>query len=157
MLAAGTALAWSVLELRQPAPGWFVPSLLALTAAGAATAIGQSGSAKLALLCGGLCGVLGAAAVAAALRLGPATLEGAAPAVALVLAALLLAAAHYSDLPLRAAGLVAAAPVVVLLPRAALGERGRRAWLDLAWLALAAAPLAAAVKLALDASPAWDA
>jgi len=156
LLGAGTALAWSVLELRQPEPGWFAPALLALTAAGAAAAIGLSGSAKLALLTGGLCGVLAAACVAAALRLGPASSAGAAPPAALVLAALLLVAAHYSELPLRAAGLVGAAPVVALLPRAALGTRGRRAWLDLVLLALAAALLATAVKLALDASPPWD-
>jgi len=157
LMGAGAALVWSVLELRQPGPGWFTAALLALVAGGAAAAIGLSGSAKLALLAGAACALLSAAALAAALRLGPALLPGAAAPVTLVLAALLLAAAHYSDLPPRALSLLAAAPVLGLLPRAALGEARCRRGHDVVSLLLVAGAVALAVQAAVDASPEWDA
>jgi hypothetical protein len=156
LAAAGSALVWTVLELRQPGPGWFMPATLALTAAGAAAAIGLSGSARLALMAGGLCGVLAAGATAVVLRCGPSSLEGAAAPATLVLAALLLAAAHYSDLPRSSMALIAAAPPVALLPRSLLGPGAGRGRLELLLLAGPLALLASAVKLAVDASPSWE-
>jgi hypothetical protein len=156
LLAAGAALAWSVLELRAARPGWFLPALLALTAAGAATAIGLSGSAKLALLAGGLCAVLTAAAVGAALRLAPPSLEGLVPPCVLALLALGLAAHFYSELPARSAQLLAAAPCTSWLLAVALRERGRGPLASALLLLPAAALLALAAALAHAASPSWD-
>jgi hypothetical protein len=153
--AVAVAVVWSVAERRSAAPTWLVPATLALTAAGAAAAIGMSGSAKLALLAGALCAVLSAAALGAGLALAPPALSGAVAPGVLALAALTACATFYSDLPAGAAGLLALAPCAVLLPAAALGERARRPALA-GLLLFAAALLALAVKLALDASPRWD-
>jgi hypothetical protein len=149
------SIVWAAAERREPAPGWFAPLVLALTAAGAATAIGLSGSAKLALLAGAVCGVLCAATTATALRLAPPTLEGFAAPCVLALTVLVLAARFYSDLPASSAWLLAAAPCLALLPRAATKARGFGT-LACASLLVALALLGLAVKLALDASPSFE-
>lgn len=152
-IGAGGAVAWSLLELPQSAPGWLPPAVLAMSAAGAAVAIGVSGSVTLAMLGGASCAVLSAGAVASALRLGPATLPGVVAPFLPALTALLLIGVFYSYLPATSAVLIAAAPCIALAPRALLGDRARRPAVAL-WLVLAAvALLAVAVKLALDASP----
>ena len=75
---------------------------------------------------------------------------------ALALTALVLTARFYSELPATSAGLLAAAPCVALVPRSLLGERARGKLVTLALLVAAAALLALAVKLAVDASPSWE-
>src|SRR5262245_31595101 len=144
--AASLALVWTVVEVGLEQPGWFAPAALALTAAGAAVAIGLSGSFSLALLAGALCAVLCAAALGSALRLGPPTLVGAAAPAVLALGALLVCAAFFSDLPNGAAFLIAGAPVVGLTGAASLGLRARRPVVLLGLLLLVAALLAIAIK-----------
>jgi hypothetical protein len=154
--AAVLALVWTVVEVGLARPGWFAPATLAMTAAGAATAIGLSGSVNLALLAGALCAVLCAAAVGSALHLAPPSLEGAAAPAVLTMGALLACAAFYSDLPLAAAFLIGGAPVAGLMGAALLGPRARRPAVLVGLLLLVAALLGIAVKLAVDASPSWD-
>jgi hypothetical protein len=154
--AAALALSWTVVEVGLEQPGWFAPALLAVTAAGAASAIGLSGSFRVALLAGALCAVLCAAAVGSALRLGPPSLEGAAAPAVLTLGALLTCAAFYSDLPRAAACLIAGAPVAGLMGAALAGARARRPAVRAGLLLLVGALLGLAVKLAVDASPSWD-
>jgi len=153
--ALAAAVVWATAERREPAPGWFTPLVLALTAAGAAMAIGVSNSAKLAMLAGGVCGVLSAAATAGALRLAPPTLEGAAGPCVMALTVLVLAARFFADLPTSSAWLLAAAPCVALVPRAFLEVQGLGRF-TLGSLAVAVALLGLAVKLALDASPSFE-
>jgi hypothetical protein len=155
--AAVLALVWTVAEVGLEQGGWFAPATLAVTAAGAALAIGLSGSFSLALLAGALCAVLCAAAVGSALRLAPPSLEGAAAPAVLTLGALLACASFL----LRPAARLS-------LPdrrRAGGGPRGRRRARPararrpavlVGLLLLVAALLAVAVKLAVDASPSWD-
>ncbi|HEX5011785.1 MAG TPA: hypothetical protein VFY71_15440 [Planctomycetota bacterium] len=154
--AAVLALLWTVVEVGLERPGWFAPALLAVTAAGAAGAIGLSGSFRVALLAGALCAVLCAAAVGSALRLAPPTLEGAAAPAVLALGALLTCAAFYSELPRAAAFLIGGAPVAGLVGDALLGARARRPAVRGGLLLLVAALLGLAVKLAVDASPSFD-
>jgi len=154
--AAVLALVWTVVEVGLAESSWFAPATLAVTAAGAAIAIGLSGSVNLALLAGALCAVLCAAAVGSALRLAPPSLEGAAAPAVLTMGALLACAAFYSDLPLAAAFLIGGAPVAGLMGAALLGPRARRPAVLVGLLLLVAALLGIAVKLAVDASPSWD-
>jgi len=156
VVAAAGALAWSVLEAPRTGASAFLPALLALTAAGAATAIGLSGSVKLALLAGALASVLSAAAIAAGLRLAPPSLEGAVAPSVLTLLSLVVAATFYSDLPRTSALLLAAAPCATWLPRLALGERARRRVVLVLLLLPAAALLLLAIHAAVLASPPWD-
>ena len=154
--AAVLALVWTVTEVGLEQGGWFAPATLAVTAAGAALAIGLSGSFSLALLAGALCAVLCAAAVGSALRLAPPSLEGAAAPAVLTLGALLGCASFYSDLPRASAFLIGGAPAAGLVGAAVLGPRARRPAVLVGLLLLVAALLAIAVKLAVDASPSWD-
>jgi hypothetical protein len=153
--AIAAAAVWGVAERREPAPGWFVPLALALTAAAAATAIGLSGSAKLAMLAGGVCGVLSAAATACALRLAPPTVEGVAGPAVLALLSLVLSAQAYSSLPASSAWLIAAAPIVALGPRMLLKSDGFGN-LARGSLLLAVGLLGLAVKLAKDAGGSFE-
>src|SRR5262249_54720627 len=115
-----------------------------------------AGSVKLGLLAGALCAVTSAGAVAAALRLGPATLEGATAPFALMLTALLLIAHLFSAPAPSSMRLLALPPWAARLPRSLVGERARRPAVALALVLVAAALLGLAVKLAYDGSPSLE-
>ena len=127
LVAAGAAVAWTLLESRReadaPRPSAVTPLLLLVATACATLAIGLSGSVLLARLTGVLASTLGAAWLLSALRLAPPLLPGAAPVVALTLLGLLLAAVVHARLPLIASILVAGAAVV---PPPAPGAGGPR-------------------------------
>lgn len=153
LVAAGAALAWSLLESRRYAggerPSALSPLLLVVAATCAALAIGLSGSLVLARLSGVLAATLGAALLATRLHLAPALLPGAAGVVVLTLLSLLLAGTVHARLPLTAALLLALAalapPPAADTPPGA--RRGR-------WALLLSALLGgAAVGIAYVASP----
>jgi hypothetical protein len=120
LIAAGAALAWSLLESpRNGGGGWLDALVLLVSTTCAAIAVGLSGSLLLARLTGVLAAALGAAVLATRMRFAPALLPGAAAVVVLTLLALLLAATVHARLPASSALLVALAALSLPAPSAA--------------------------------------
>jgi hypothetical protein len=151
VVASGVLALGALAPVARRQPGPLVPLLLAVTAAGAAIVLMQSGNAKLAHVTGALAAALGAVMILAAFAPNQPIAAGATPVVAVLLPGALAAGKFYSfsDVPLTSYVLAAAAPLGLAVPELpglrSLPPRGQAALRALAVLALTAIPAVPAV------------
>ena len=151
-LALGVVLLGVILKalVRRSAAAIEIPLILLLVSAGTSGALMLSGSILLgqfgAVLAGAILGAL-----VCTLRL-PAGIEGITPVVTMFLGLLLVSGYFFAELPATSALLLAAAPVLGLIPTGRLSRLSAAA----AIVILVSLPVAAGVIVALRASPPLD-